>query len=79
MDPNAEGHAKDAVVYFLVSRPPLAEKIPEPRDPDTHPGLNPDGTRRKLRPWQEHLARGGVELEPPNCYLPSKEMVPIEW
>jgi len=53
IDTEAEDHAYDGVAAYLMSRPPLADHIPRPTDPDRHPGTSRSGRRR----WQEAAER----------------------
>ena len=52
VDTDAEDHAYDGVCAFLMSRPPLAEEMDRPIDPNVHPGITRHGRKRR---WQRTL------------------------
>lgn len=58
VDTNAEDHAYDGVAAFLMSRPPLAEALERPHDPERHPGV--DHRTRRRKQW-ERSARQYLE------------------
>lgn len=62
VDTDAEDHPADGVRYFLMSRPAPGEKYPDTKGPDTHPGMTPEGRRKKIDDWFSRYAEGNDRL-----------------
>jgi len=76
VDTEGDDHSYDCDTYYLMSRPPLPERMDRGEPSDVHPGIN-YAEKRRMRPYEKAGQEKG--REPKISWLPDGPLREVDW